>query len=265
MAEGAEVVEDFYGVYLLYCINPQYKGSTYIGFTVDPNRRIKQHNRGVKSGGAYRTSYRGPWEMVLIIHGFPNDISALRFEWAWQHPGRSRRLRDLGRKKPREQKYDFCLRVVAHMLRTKPWSRLPLTVRWLKQQYMKDFPAGMEPPVHMPISYGPVKPAKVMKPVENKDIKNQDQMCVICERIAKQTDIMRCLSVSCPLISHVRCLADHILQEESSGMILPLEGSCPSCGITLLWGDLVRLKRGCYQQSGKDDNDHWAESLSQVT
>ena len=72
--------DNFYGVYLLYCLNPRYKGRTYIGFTVDPNRRIKQHNGGVQKGGAFRTSGRGPWYVVTYIMKKIKTIIGLLYE-----------------------------------------------------------------------------------------------------------------------------------------------------------------------------------------
>jgi structure-specific endonuclease subunit SLX1 len=40
--------------YLLKSVNEKYKGDTYIGFTDDPIKRLRQHNGQIK-GGAKKT------------------------------------------------------------------------------------------------------------------------------------------------------------------------------------------------------------------
>ncbi|KHG13745.1 Structure-specific endonuclease subunit SLX1 [Gossypium arboreum] len=68
----------FFACYLLTSLSPRHKGHTYIGFTVNPLRRIRQHNGEIGSG-AWRTKSRRPWEMVVCIYGFPTNVSAHPF------------------------------------------------------------------------------------------------------------------------------------------------------------------------------------------
>jgi len=252
--DDINTIENFYGVYLLYCLNPKYTGRTYIGYTVDPNRRIKQHNKGKKHGGAWKTSNRGPWTMVMIIYGFPNDISALRFEWAWQHPQSSRRLQHVSKKKPREKVYDFCLRILSEMLQVGPWNRLPLTVRWLNEEFARDFPPGKGPPMHMPICYGPVVSKKLPKTKSNQDCRGLIQpssqikpddiiLCYVCIAPVDSARKITCLNSECTVTCHILCMSKSFL---SKGEYVPIEGICPKCKNQYLWGDIVRKFKGCY-------------------
>ncbi len=78
-------------VYLLVSVHHPHQ--TYIGKTNDLKRRLRQHN-GEIAGGAKRTRKYAPWKMVYAVHGFRSEKQALRFEWMWQHPYKSRYTRD---------------------------------------------------------------------------------------------------------------------------------------------------------------------------
>ncbi|XP_071509013.1 structure-specific endonuclease subunit slx1-like [Diadema antillarum] len=288
-------VENFHGCYLLVSKNTRYKGWTYIGYTVDPKRRINQHNQGCKFGGARRTSGKGPWDMVLIIYGFPNEISALRFEWAWQHPKKSRRLRHVPAKKSRENSFQYRFRVVSNMLRTGPWCRLPLTIQWLLQEYQQDFDVSLRPPEHMPISYGQVTSTKVGdfgnpkrkkkrkkgkmeaetsesttemsddEPIAIPASQTAGKRCFICAtRFTADDSTLTCLYPQCQAEYHTLCLSQRFLRR-TPDQLLPVEGACPKCKEDVLWGNLIRKKQGCFAQlsqiSEEDEAGHWADDL----
>ncbi|XP_067939637.1 structure-specific endonuclease subunit slx1-like [Watersipora subatra] len=268
-------IENFYGCYLLVSANIKFKGWTYIGFTVDPNRRINQHNIGRQKGGAWKTSGKGPWDMVLIIHGFPNMVHALQFEWAWQHPLKSLKLKEVCEPYKKLTGFKHKFAIVSEMLRVGPWNRLPLTIRWLNQDFVKEFPAHLQPPKHMSIAYGPVKSRSAKQELKSSNhVSTTDcGSCSLCHQLIKEDVLLRCLNPECDMRCHQVCLADaFLLQEGVTGMLLPVEGDCIKCHKNLLWGDLIRQQTGCtecdiqkqVEDEAMDTADHWSQALAQT-
>ena len=74
-------------VYLLESTN----GTTYVGATIDVDRRLRQHNKEIK-GGAHATSAKvkkgESWSRICYVEGFPDWQSALQFEWRWKQLSR---------------------------------------------------------------------------------------------------------------------------------------------------------------------------------
>ena len=70
-------------VWFCYLLESEDKRHTYVGATVDPDRRLRQHN-GEITGGASAT--RGnTWHRICVVEGFPTEAAALQFEWKWKN------------------------------------------------------------------------------------------------------------------------------------------------------------------------------------
>ncbi len=74
-------------VYLLVSSN----NATYVGATVDLERRLRQHNKEIK-GGAHATGAKvakgETWVRAAYVSGFPDWPAALQFEWRWKQLSR---------------------------------------------------------------------------------------------------------------------------------------------------------------------------------
>ncbi|KAM8705653.1 hypothetical protein ACLKA7_010024 [Drosophila subpalustris] len=276
--EDLEQKGHFYGVYLLcsQSLDARYHGKCYVGFTVNPKRRIKQHNRGRDFGGAKKTSKKGPWQMVMIVHGFPNNIAALQFEWAWQQPTLSTRLKifpELKRKQPKESHFDYNFRILNRMLGVGPWHRLPLTVRWLESDYERDFKIPL--PLHMQIVSGKVAITSSQRHLRVAGEGTSSSSCSrsvwapechLCMQRIEQPERSRlgCLNATCKLTCHMLCLANYLLGDQP-GHYIPIGGICPLCDTQLSWASLLQRKRlglGLGILGTQDNDDEDCDELS---
>jgi predicted GIY-YIG superfamily endonuclease len=64
---------------------------TYNGFTVNPKRRIRQHNGEITGGAKYTTQNSKNWEIYFLMFGFPDKQNALQCEWKIKHPNNKRK------------------------------------------------------------------------------------------------------------------------------------------------------------------------------
>lgn len=72
-----------------YCLLSR-TNTTYIGSTIDPDRRLRQHNRDI-TGGAKATGRSNGWKRICCVTGFPDERSALQFEWKWKQLSKKNR------------------------------------------------------------------------------------------------------------------------------------------------------------------------------
>jgi predicted GIY-YIG superfamily endonuclease len=69
---------------MYFCYLLQSGNKTYIGYTVNLARRIRQHKGEIKGGAKYTRQFRGNLSLVVYVTGFLSKRDALQFEWRWK-------------------------------------------------------------------------------------------------------------------------------------------------------------------------------------
>jgi structure-specific endonuclease subunit SLX1 len=80
--------------FFVYLLESSCKKATYVGATVNLERRLRQHNKEL-AGGAHATGARvargETWRRACYVTGFPTWQAALQFEWRFKQLTRRER------------------------------------------------------------------------------------------------------------------------------------------------------------------------------
>jgi structure-specific endonuclease subunit SLX1 len=264
-----------YFCYLLRSDRTPTSKATYVGFSVDPLHRLRQHNGEITSG-AWRTSRYRPWKHIAIVGGFPSHITALQFEWQWQHPEKSR-IPDLdGSVRGAGHRRLFI--VLSRLFKTRLWKQLNLVVYFFAEDMCSEFVkllGGERVNVQITTREQFEAARKALK----QQLTQQATVEVLCSMCGTSNeDDKRWLwtCVGCANSCHLTCLASNMgsasIQRNFSSVLsastgnltdfvsssssavsrdhtssdsamLPQSAACPRCSTTLEWSTVVRQSR----------------------
>lgn len=263
----------FLGCYLLVSKSTEHrsKNRTYVGFTVNPPRRIKQHNGLLKYGGAKRTQRHRPWSMMAVIHGFANKTQALQFEWAWQNPFKSATLKThinrpdaMALPNSKRRSVNGCLQTLAAMVSIPPWSLCPLTLTILapRAEWDQFQIQCVVFPKHFRVNFSPLSSfSDCLLPynyrhrcdvVVPKRIPGRASLCPVCSEpvVTAETGQSKTFRrathcAHCGVLAHLACTASCRVSDDfvPANSLLPNMVRCKSCDGKMHWSLAVRLAR----------------------
>lgn len=235
----------FFGCYFLTPTSTQYQYRRYyIGYTVNPVRRLRQHNGQLACGGAKRTKKFRPWQMILIVSKFPTSYHALQFEYLWQHLRHKKGLqRDIkaavAQTSVRSGTFSIEMWSALYYgmylaMKEDPWKRYGLELRFQNKQDCDTFLAidrqfcrEMQQNTNTVLVVADIQCVvkDQLDGLENK--LNHVGKCCICDT----TDwIVGCVRKDCNAAFHLTCFAKwnlHLGDEDH--MLLPTCTICPRC------------------------------------